>query len=173
VGEGGLDVALFDRAAYNATVSIQDNILFGRLRYGRPRSAPKIGALIREVIDKLEVRRGIMEVGLDFAVGVSGSRLTPSQRQKLAIARAVLKRPDILILDQATSMLDGQSQTRILDRLREELRERTLIWLIHRASLAREFDEILVMERGKVVQQGRFEDLNREGSVLSQLVAAG
>ncbi len=160
-GDGSPQVEFFDRSTYNASVTIQDNILFGRLMYGRARSAEKIGDLLGEVIGELGLRGEIMEVGLDHPVGVGGSRLSPTQRQKVAIARAVLKRPDVLVLDEATSALDARSQERILRALREEFRGRTLIWLLHRESLAKEFDETLIMERGRVAQQGRYRDLDK------------
>ncbi len=169
---GTAPIEFFDPERYNPTVSIQDNILFGRLAYGKARSAVRIGELIADVVDKLELRRAIMEAGLDFQVGISGARLSAAQRQKLAIARCILKRPDVLVVDEATAALDDSAQKRILQNLLEEFRGRTLIWFVHRASLGQEFQQILVMEGGRVVEQGAFEELDRPGTVFKELAAA-
>ncbi len=166
-------VDFFDTERFSESISIQDNILFGRLAYGKPRGPATIGALIGEVVDKLDLHRPIMELGLDYPVGIGGARLTGAQRQKLAIARAVLKRPDVLVLDEATAILDGPSQVTLMRNLFEEFKERALIWLVHRASLGEEFDYAVVMERGKCVEQGSFSELNRPGSVLNGLVSTG
>ena len=166
-------IEFFDSERYNSSVSILDNILFGRLAYGRQRSAARIGEVIGEVVDALGLRRVITECGLDYPVGIAGSRLSSVQRQKLAIARAVLKRPDVLVVDRATAALDASSQTRILDNLLKEFESRALMWVVHRASLAEHFEQTIVLEGGKVVEQGRFADLNRPGTVLHEMALAG
>lgn len=171
-GLGSPPVEFFDPQRFNSSVSIQDNILFGRLAYGKARSAARIGELISEVVDKLKLRRAIMEIGLDFPVGIGGARLTSAQRQKLCIARCVLKRPEILVVDEATAGLDDSTQTKILTNLLTEFRGRTLIWLVHRASLGEQFDRILVMENGRVVEQGSHDELGQPGTVFHQLATA-
>ncbi|MFQ5994468.1 MAG: ABC transporter transmembrane domain-containing protein [Acidiferrobacterales bacterium] len=165
-------VEFFDPDKYNPAISIQDNILFGRLAYGRARGASEVGALIDDVVEKLGLRDGVIEQGLDHSVGIAGARLTAAQRQKLAIARAVLKRPDLLIIDRATAVLDGATQTKIIKGLFKEFEGRGLIWVLHRASLGSEFDHTLVLDNGKVVEQGRFADLDKPGSVVNELVVA-
>ena len=166
-------IEFFDPERYNSSVSILDNILFGRLAYGRQRSAQRIGTLIGEVVDALDLRRVITERGLDYPVGIAGSRLTTVQRQKLATARSVLKRPDVLVVDRATASLDAAGQARILDNLLKEFESRTLIWVVHRASLAERFDETIVLEGGKVVEQGKFAELHRPGTVFHEMALAG
>ena len=166
-------IEFFDAERYNSSVSILDNILFGRLAYGRQRSAVRIGEVIGEVVDALGLRRLITECGLDYPVGIAGSRLSSVQRQKLAIARAVLKRPDVLVVDRATASLDASSQSRILDNLLKEFESRALIWVVHRASLAERFEQTIVLEGGKVVEQGTFADLNRPGTVFHEMALAG
>jgi ABC-type multidrug transport system fused ATPase/permease subunit len=171
--DGPPEVDFFDAERYSESISIQDNILFGRLAYGKPRGQATIGALIGEVVDKLDLRRSIMELGLDFPVGIGGTRLTAVQRQKLAIARSVLKKPDLLVLNEATAILDESVQASLMRNLFEEYKDRALIWLVHRASLGEEFDYTVVLERGKCVEQGPYSELNRPGSVLSDLVTTG
>jgi putative ABC transport system ATP-binding protein len=169
-GNGAPDVEFYDSDRYSPNGSIQDNILFGRLAYGRARSAQLIGELIKEVVDKLGLVQPLMEVGLNFEVGIAGSRLSATQRQKVAIARCVLKRPDLLIVDGATAALDNATQMKIMQNLFEESRGRGLIWVLHRASLAEQFDLTVVLEDGKVAQQGKFAELNMPGTVLAELV---
>ena len=173
LGADQTPIEFFDSERYNSSVSILDNILFGRLAYGRQRSAARIGEVIGEVVDALGLRRVITECGLDYPVGIAGSRLSSVQRQKLAIARAVLKRPDVLVVDRATAALDASSQTRILDNLLKEFESRALIWVVHRASLAERFEQTIVLEGGKVVEQGAFAELNRPGTVLHEMALAG
>jgi len=165
-------IEFFDEGAYNAASSIQDNILFGRLAYGQAQGAERIGALLAEVVDGLGLRARIMEAGLDFQVGIGGARLPAGQRQKVAIARALLKRPDVMILNQPTVTLDGPTQGRIQSGLLERYGAGGLIWALHRASLAKSFDRVLVLKGGRVVEQGRFEELNQPGRVLHDLVQA-
>ena len=172
-GDGPPPVDFFDREAFNPAVSVQDNILFGRLVYGRARSAAEVGELVREVVEELDLRRAIAGVGLDYRVGIGGARLGPAQRQKVAIARAVMKRPDVLVIDEATAALDRASQRRVMDNLFTEFEGRTLIWSVHHASLGEEFGHTLVVDGGRVVEQGRFADLKRPGSLVQRLVESG
>ncbi|MGH7063661.1 MAG: ATP-binding cassette domain-containing protein, partial [Stellaceae bacterium] len=166
------EIAFFDAERYNAAASVQDNILFGKIAYGEADAPVRIPALIAEVIDQLGLRQTVIEVGLDYNVGTGGSRLSLAERQKAAIARAVLKRPDLLILNEATSALDGAVQAKVAKGLLDELAGRGLVWVLHRASLARNFDRVLVMSGGKLQEQGTPEELAPKGSLLSMLVAA-
>jgi len=161
----------FDENRYTAAASLQDNILFGKLAYGHARGAERVGAVIAEVVDELELRKAVMAVGLDHHVGIGGGRLSSIQRQKLGIARAILKQPDILILNEATAVIDGASQTRIMNALLEEFEGRTVIWILHRASLADRFDRVIVMQGGHVIEQGTFEEVS-EKAVMQELVQA-
>lgn len=171
--DGPPAVDFFDEERFSESISIQDNILFGRLVYGKPRASATIGALIEEVVERLDLRRPIIELGLDFPVGIGGTRLTAVQRQKLAIARGVLKNPDVLVLNEATAILDESSQKSLMRNLFEEFKGRALIWVVHRASLGKEFDHTVVLERGKCVEQGPYSELDKPGSALNNLVTAG
>ncbi len=165
-------VEFFDVERYNAASTLQDNILFGKLVYGQAQAAARIGALISEVIDALDLRDTVTEVGFDYQVGIGGGRLSAAQRQKLAITRAVLKRPDMLIISEATAVLDGATQNKIADNLLEEFEGRGLIWALHRPSLASRFDRVLVMQSGRMIEQGRFDELDQPDTHFKELVAA-
>jgi ABC-type multidrug transport system fused ATPase/permease subunit len=147
-------VAFFDAEAYNPAASVQDNILFGKLVYGRQQAQRQVGAMIAEVIDELGLRTEIVDLGLDFGVGVGGSRLTVAQRQKLAIARALLKRPDLLILDNATAALDAVGQAALREALFGRQAAGSLVWVTSDARQAAAFDGVIVLEAGRVLDQG-------------------
>jgi len=165
-------IEFFDPARYNAAASLQDNILFGKIAYGEADAVVRVPQVLRDVLDALSLRSAIMDVGLDYHVGTAGSRLSLAQRQRAAITRALLKRPDLLILNEATSGLDAPAQTKVLAGLREEMAGRGMIWVLHRAGLARNFDRVLVMSGGKLQEQGRFEELDRKDSLTALLMAA-
>ena len=170
-GEGPPNVEFYDPERYSPQLSIQDNILFGRLAYDRARSAQQVGALIGEVVDQLGLREAIMQIGLEFEVGIGASRLSVAQRQKLAIARCVIKRPDIMIVNEATAHLDGATQMRIMHNLLAEFSERGLIWVLHRPNLAEHFSQTLVLDEGTVVQSGHYDDVSRPGSPFAEMMA--
>ena len=163
-------VEFFDPLHYNASATLQDNILFGKLAYGQAQGAERVGRVISEVIASLELRSTVIEAGLDFQVGIGGARLTMGQRQKLAIARAVLKRPDVLIVSEATAALDGAGQNQIMENLITEFKGRALVWVLHRSSQGNRFDRVIVMRGGHVVEQGPSDQLDRPGSYFKELI---
>jgi putative ABC transport system ATP-binding protein len=165
-------IEFFDVGRYNAAASVQDNILFGKIAYGEADAPTRVPAVIAEVVDALDLRQTIIEVGLDYNVGSGGSRLSTAQRQKAAIAREVLKRPSLLILNEASAALDGQAQSRVMAGLKEEFAGRGIVWVLHRASLARNFDLVLALSNGKLVEQGPPAELDSKDSLMSLLIAA-
>jgi ABC-type multidrug transport system fused ATPase/permease subunit len=165
-------IEFFDAERYNAAASVQDNILFGKIAYGEADAPIRVPSVLAEVIDALSLRQTVIDVGLDYNVGTGGSRLSFAERQKAGIARAVLKRPDLLILNEATSALDGQAQSRVTKGLKEEFAGRGIIWVLHRASLAQNFDRVLVLSNGKLQEQGAPSELDGNGSLMSLLIAA-
>jgi putative ABC transport system ATP-binding protein len=165
-------VEFFDPQRYNAAASVQDNILFGKIAYGEADAPVRIPSVLAEVVNSLSLRQTVINVGLGYNVGTGGSRLSLAQRQKTAIARAVLKCPDLLILNEATSALDGQTHSKVSQGLKYEFAGRGIIWVLHRASLARNFDRILVLSNGKLEEQGTLSELEGNGSLMSLLIAA-
>lgn len=164
-------VAFFSADAYNAAASLQDNILFGKISYGQADSVARVGAVIGAVLDDLDLRATVIEVGLDFEVGIAGARLSAVQRQKIGIARALLRRPDILILNDAAATFDAASQRRLVARTLEAMAGRTVIWTTHRPDVARLFGSIAVMRGGRIVETGSPDELDREGHVFHEAAA--
>ncbi|MGA8759647.1 MAG: ABC transporter ATP-binding protein/permease [Stellaceae bacterium] len=165
-------IEFFDKDRYNAAASVQDNILFGKIAYGESDAPVRVPAALADVIEALSLRQTIIEVGLDYNVGPGGSRLSLAQRQVVGIARAILKRPDLLVLNEATSALDGHAQASVTRGLKEEFVGRGIVWVLHRASLARNFDYALVLSNGRLQEQGVPAELaERKDSLLTLLAA--
>ena len=110
--------------------------------------------------------------GYDTRVGERGMQLSGGQRQRIAIARAILKNAPVLILDEATSHLDAISEATVRDALTRLMRGRTTVVIAHRLSTIREADNILVLDEGRVVEQGTHRQLLDLGGLYAQLVSA-
>ncbi|MGD8577689.1 MAG: cyclic nucleotide-binding domain-containing protein [Lysobacterales bacterium] len=146
-------IQFFDIDTYNAASTIADNILFGKIASTRAGSAAQIGGLISEVVEELDLREAVILAGLEYQIGTGGARLTAAQRQKLAVARCLLKRPEILILNEALSSLETAAQDRVLSRIKDEMEGRSLILFEPHEERKREFAKILVMDKGRIVDK--------------------
>lgn len=146
-----LGVVLQDDFLFEGT--IRENILFPR-----PDASEEdlqkavVAAHVQEFTDRFED-------GLDTLIGERGVKLSGGQRQRIAIARAILADPRILILDEATSNLDTESETLIQASLKELMKGRTTFVIAHRLSTIRQADQILVVEKGNIVERGKHDEL--------------
>jgi putative ABC transport system ATP-binding protein len=168
--KNGLGIEFFDETQYNPRISIQDNILFGRLAYGQANAQAKINELIADVVESLDLRSDITEAGLAFEVGVGGSRLSVAQKQKLGLVRCLIKAPDLLIVNEALASLDTASERRLIERVREQMKSRGIFWVLARAQLAENFDSVMVMDRGKLVANQPYAELVDSNAQLQQLL---
>lgn len=141
----------------------QDPILFHRsllenIRYARPKATK---AEVVRATKLAHCHEFIMNFpdGYDTYVGERGVKLSGGERQRVAIARAILKNAPILVLDEATSSLDSQSERYIQDALRSLMRDRTTIVIAHRLSTIVQMDRIVVIEDGKIIEQGKHQEL--------------
>lgn len=110
------------------------------------------------------------EEGYQTNIGDRGTKLSGGERQRLTIARAVLKNPPILILDEATSSLDTESEKLVQDAINHVMENRTTIVIAHRLSTVRHADEIVVLQKGKIIQRGRHDDLIEQEGLYKRLV---
>jgi putative ABC transport system ATP-binding protein len=166
-------IEFFDAARYNGAATLQDNILFGKVATGQAQAGSRIAAMLHEVLEELQLRPQVASIGLGYQVGVGGARLSSADRQKVAIARALLRRPAVLILDQAAAGLDGGSQNRIVASVLDCRKGSCVFWALQRNDLAERFGHTLVMERGRLAEQGRFADLKSSGGALHKMLSAG
>jgi subfamily B ATP-binding cassette protein MsbA len=110
------------------------------------------------------------ENGYQTNVGDRGSKLSGGEKQRVTIARAVLKNPPILILDEATSSLDTESEKLVQDAINQLMKDRTSIVIAHRLSTVRHADEILVLQKGEIVERGKHEELIKLNGFYTRLV---
>ncbi|MEM7550634.1 MAG: ABC transporter transmembrane domain-containing protein [Bacteroidota bacterium] len=162
----GQSILEFDLKEYRKNIALvpQEVLLFGssikeNISYGKP------GASDKE-IEKAAARANALSFiesfpeGMETLVGDRGVKLSGGQRQRIAIARAILKDPSILILDEATSSLDSISEKEVQKGLDELMKDRTTIIIAHRLATVRKVDKILVLDHGKIQEEGSYEELS-------------
>jgi len=143
--------------------SIQDNIA-----YGRPgASEAEVMAAARAANAEEFIQR--LPHGYQTVVGERGATLSGGQRQRIAIARAILRNAPVLILDEPTSALDSASEELVMGALQRLRRGRTAVIIAHRLSTIRDVDRILVLEHGRILEQGTYDDLIARGGVFARL----
>jgi len=165
-------VEFYDFEKYNSAATLQDNILFGRLVYGQAQAETRVGTLTSEVLAELHLRDSVIEVGLEYNVGVAGRRLAATQRQKLGIARGLIKRPQFLVVNEAVAVFDGRTQDRIRDNILAAAKGRGVVWIANRPSQAEPFEQIVVMQAGRVVGLGTPDELKARGGLYAELMAS-
>ncbi|GAB2776969.1 ABC-type multidrug transport system fused ATPase/permease subunit [Hymenobacter luteus] len=168
----GRDINILDLTELRQHIGIvpQETMLFGgtireNILYGRP------GAPEADVVDAARRANAWQFIqsfpeGLDTVVGERGIKLSGGQRQRIAIARAILKNPAILLLDEATSALDSESEKLVQQAMDELMQNRTSIIIAHRLSTIRKVDKILVIDGGRIVEQGTHEQLSNDENGL-------
>lgn len=166
-------IEFFDPLRYNSAASLQDNILFGKVASGHAGGSGLISNLLRQILDELNLRALVLTIGLDYQVGTGGTRLATQDRQKVALARALLKRPALLILDQATAVLDPEAQVRVIESVLHSRKGRAVCWVLNRVDLASKFEFVLVMEQGRLAEQGSFDELVAKQGIFYKMMYPG
>jgi ATP-binding cassette subfamily B protein len=159
----GQVVGAVTQETYLVHTTVREN-----LRYGKPDASDEE---LAEAANAAAIYDHIMSLpeGFDTVVGERGYKLSGGEKQRLAIARAILKNPRILILDEATSALDTRSERLIQTSLAGLMQGRTTFAIAHRLSTILAADQILVVMEGKVVEQGKHHDLLRQNGVYAKL----
>ncbi len=164
-----------DPAAVRARIAMvpQETVIFAasardNLRYGRWDASDDQLWAAAESANAAEFLRKLPQ-GLDTFMGEGGARLSGGQRQRLAIARAILRNAPILLLDEATSALDAESERLVQDALDHLMADRTTIVIAHRLATVRAADRIIVMEDGRIVEEGRHDSLVAAGGLYARL----
>jgi ATP-binding cassette subfamily B protein len=150
--------------------SLREFLLLGRVDESVFRASEKIDQLIRESLADLGLLPDALLLGLECAVGENGRLLSGGQRQKVAIARTLLKRPTILLLDEATSALDELSQRRITELIKNEFRGNIVVSISHRLSTIRDSHRVFVFDRGSLVQHGTYAELAEQPGLFRLLL---
>jgi ATP-binding cassette, subfamily B, bacterial len=172
----GQDIARVTEESLRAAIAVvpQDVSLFHRsimenIRYGRPDASD---AEVFAAAHAARCNDFIAELphGMATIVGDRGTKLSGGQRQRIAIARAFLKDAPLLLLDEATSALDSESEDAIREALARLIRGRTVIAIAHRLSTVRNFDRIVVLQAGRIVEDGSPDFLMRRGGLYGDLV---
>ena len=155
---------------YIFSQTILNNIFFGKMKTVNPKAQDKINQSIIQLLIEEDFLEKILEIGMQFEVGSKGDKLSGGQRQKLAIARAFLKQPKVLIMDEATSALDNKSQARIQNLLSNKWKgSSTLIAVVHRLDIIKEYDRVAVMKAGKIEEIGTYDELISKKGMLYEL----
>ncbi|MGR3983842.1 MAG: ABC transporter transmembrane domain-containing protein [Gammaproteobacteria bacterium] len=140
----------FERRSYHPGMSLQENLLFGKIAYSKGHLQPQVTETIRGILADAGLNREIVLAGLDCPAGAAGLKLPPVIRQKITLARALLKNPEVLIVNNALGDLDARSFARILGRVVETRRGRNLIWALNDPACLAQFERVLLIEKNKL-----------------------
>jgi ATP-binding cassette subfamily B protein len=171
----GVDVRHATMASIRDVVGVvtQDPHLFhdtlrANLMYARPEASE---AEVLEALDQAQIGHIVADLpdGLDTVIGERGYRLSGGEKQRVALARLLLKAPDIVVLDEATAHLDSESEAAVQRALRQTLSGRTSLVIAHRLSTVREADELLVIDDGRIVERGTHASLLADNGLYAEL----
>lgn len=171
VGAWRTNVAYVPQDVFLVEGTIEDNITFD----ADPADVPEHGARLAEVVQQADLVDLLAELpdGLQTAVGERGSRLSGGQKQRIGMARALYRRPRLLVLDEATSALDNATEHRVASVIHGLGRQVTTIVVAHRLSTVREADTIVLLEQGRVSATGTFDQLRSSNATFADLVRLG
>lgn len=172
----GVDVKDMQTASLRKLIGVvsQDSILFNdtiknNLLIGKPDATNEELITAAKIANAYEFIKDLPE-GFDTNIGDAGSKLSGGQKQRLSIARAVLKNPPIMVLDEATSALDTESERLVQNALENMMKHRTSIVIAHRLSTIQNADLIVVMQKGRIVEQGTHTELIQKNGMYKRLV---
>ncbi|ASY72335.1 ABC transporter ATPase [Sinorhizobium fredii USDA 205] len=159
---------------YMASASILDNVLFGRIGHKHTDGSDKIRAIVRDLFESLGLYNKVLAFGLDFDVGAGGKRLTAGQRQRLNLARALIRLSDFYIFNEPLRALDQRTQDQITRNifafLHDEKRDPAIVWVLSNPALSELFDRVVHFENGRLVHEEAVETPSK-GSDYKELAS--
>ncbi|UXN58975.1 ABC transporter ATP-binding protein [Phyllobacterium zundukense] len=165
----------YDPERFIASATLLDNVLFGRIGFTQADGSDRIRSILRDLFDRLGLFESVLSIGMDFDVGSGGKRLTNVQRQKLNVARALLKRADYVIFNRPLPALDQRVQDHITHNIMEDLHEEghapAIIWVLSNTALANLFDRVIVFDKGTLVEDGTHATLLEKNGIFKELVS--
>ena len=165
----------YDPERFTASASLMDNVLFGRIAYQQADASDQIRLIMGELFDQLDLYDDVLSIGMEFDVGSGGKRLTMVQRQKVNMARTLLKRSDYFIFNRPLLALDQRVQDQIIRNvvtgLHEEGKRPAIIFVLSNARLAEIFDRILLFERGGLAEAGGYPELSEKNTMFKELLS--
>ncbi|MFV0422425.1 ABC transporter ATP-binding protein/permease [Oleidesulfovibrio sp.] len=167
-------IAFYNRESYLRGQSVLDNIVYGHVKADSAGAEERIYQRVMQLLIVEGVLEQMLRLGLEFRVGSMGDRLSGGQQQKVALARAFLKEPPILVLDEATSALDNASQSRIQNLLERKWKgHSTVLSVVHRLDTLKGYDRIAVLKAGRIIEHGSWNELMERKGALYGLVHKG
>jgi len=161
------NIGYVPQSIFLADSSVSQNIAFGVDEENIDKNAVKSAAKMANLHDFIE---DDLENGYETIVGERGIRLSGGQRQRIGIARALYHNPSVLILDEATSALDSPTEQSIIKAVYKLASDKTIIMIAHRLSTIKECDQIIIMEKGEIVDRGEYEELSESSSYFKRLL---
>jgi ABC-type multidrug transport system ATPase subunit len=165
-----LSVHHFDGEPAGEYLSLGESFIGGRVNSEFRGARDEVDGAIIDVMKEEGLIDELVLMGLEYTAGEGGGSLSGGQAMKIAIARSILKDPSILLMDEATAPLDQKSQAAVMSVIENEFRDRTVIFITHRISTVRNFDRILVFDRGRIVQEGAYDELVSQEGLFQTLV---
>ena len=167
-------IEFYDPERYNKAATLQDNILLGRITHGIAGGPERVVAVIRRLLQETGLEDLVFAAGLDFNIGSGGLRLSAAQRQKIGLARALLKRPDYAIFKRPLSALDVRTQDEILAAVLECSRDAAhpfgVLWVLSNPKPAMLFDKVAVFELGVMTEFGSPQELAEKQGAFARVL---
>jgi putative ABC transport system ATP-binding protein len=168
-------IELYEPDRYLSSASLLDNILFGKISHRHSDASRRIRNIVARVLHSQSLYERVLAVGLEFNLGAGGKRLGPLQRQKLNLARALMRRSDYYIFNRPLPGLDHRLQEEIVEKvvsfLKRDGDKPAIVWVLSNIALSRLFDRVIVINQGSIEADGTYETLSEENDIFKEMVA--
>ena len=165
----------YDPTQYNVAANLLDNVLFGRIGHKHADAVDRIRGIVSDILHDLGLFKDVISLGLEYNVGVGGKRLSLGQRQKITLARALLKNADFLILNRPLTGIDQQTQKQIvgdvLERTSKADPRPAVVWVLASPELASLFERTVIFDRAKLAGDGTFKAFAEGNAAFKRLLS--